>query len=115
MVADVAQLPLAFLDSSFINDQDQLERPFDASNAHLLTVTGAWRSQHLDERLEVLLSVVSHPVQGDYMAMGRGTWRMDDGKLQLNAGLEIFGGPSTGMFGQFNHNDRFTAGIKVLQ
>ncbi|MBM66048.1 MAG: hypothetical protein CMH55_07435 [Myxococcales bacterium] len=115
MVADVPNTPLAFLDSTFIDASEQLSRPFDVNNAHLITVTGAWRSRHLDDRLEVLASVVSHPVQGDYLAFAKAIWRINDGQLQLSLGGDVFGGDAGSMFGQFNHNDRISFGIKALQ
>ena len=115
MVADVPQTPLAFLDSAFIDASGQLKRPFDPNNAHLLTVTGAWRSRHFDDRLEVLASIASHPMQGDYLAFAKAIWRMNDGQLQLSLGGDVFGGEAGSMFGQFNHNDRLSFGIKALQ
>ncbi|MEC7751967.1 MAG: hypothetical protein VX405_10725 [Myxococcota bacterium] len=115
MVADVPETPLAFLDSAFLDATGQLNRPFDKNNAHLLTVTGVWRSRHLDDRLEILGSIVSHPMQGDYLAFGKAIWRLDDGRLQFSLGADILGGEAGSMFGQFNHNDRLSFGIKALQ
>ena len=115
MVADVPDTPLAFLDSAFLDESGQLNRPFDPNNAHLLTVTGVWRSRHLDDRLEVLASVATHPVQGDYLAFAKAIWRLNDGQLQLSLGGDVFGGDAGSMFGQFNHNDRINFGIKALQ
>ena len=62
-------------------------------------------SQALHPRLEPELLLVSSLNRADWLAQFKLTWKMD-GNWRLAAGADIFSGPPTGLFGQFDARDR---------
>ena len=62
-------------------------------------------TQALHPRLEPKLMVVRSLNRDDWSAQLKLTWRLD-GNWRLAVGADIFEGPTTGLFGQFDSKDR---------
>ncbi|MGA7178248.1 MAG: DUF1302 family protein [Thiobacillaceae bacterium] len=59
----------------------------------------------LHPRIEPELLLIHSLNRNDWLAEPKVTWQLD-GNWQLRAGADIFSGPSTGLFGEFDNQDR---------
>jgi hypothetical protein len=62
-------------------------------------------TQALHPKLEPKMLLVRSLNRYDWFAQFKLTWKLD-GNWRLAAGADIFEGPATGMFGQFDNRDR---------
>ena len=67
----------------------------------------------LHPRIEPELLLIHSLNRNDWLAEPKVTWRLD-GNWQLRAGADIFSGHSTGLFGQFDNQDRVYTEVRYI-
>jgi hypothetical protein len=86
------------------HDPDILQRKYESGASVLL-------DGKLADKLEARALLVHSLNRSDWLFRPRISWNFDT-NWRLNVGVDIFGGPQTGLFGRYNNNDRAYAEVR---